>query len=149
MSAIYVDISRCTNWELVPLMHPAQAGGVETALVAVDLTVLLAFEEMQVEGEPDLIVELIDLYLKDAPLRLTSMREAAAEGDEVALRRAAHGLKGSSASIGVGHVAALCEELERVPRVDAVGQVRALLEQLGQELEGARRAFEAERRRRA
>ena len=149
MSAIHVEVSNYTHGEQVPLVRPAHAGGEDAALEAVDLNVLRAFEEMQVEGEPDLIVELIDLYLKDAPLKLASLLEADAVGDEGALKRAAHSLKGSSASIGVSHVAALCEELERVSRVDAVGQVGALLERLGQELERVRRAFEVERRRRS
>ena len=149
MSAINVDVSSSTHREPVSVMRSARAGGADAALGAVDMTVLRAFEEMQAEGEPDLIVELIDLYLKDAPVKLASILEAAAEADEESLRRAAHGLKGSSASLGAGQVAALCEELEQAYRADAAGQAATLLDRLERELEGVRRAFEAERRRRS
>jgi HPt (histidine-containing phosphotransfer) domain-containing protein len=148
MSTNYVEVSRCTQWELLQMARLAHADDDGAASDAVDMAVLLAFEEMQVEGEPDLIVELINLYLEDAPVKLASMQEAAAEGDEVALKRVAHSLRGSSASIGVGQVAALCEELERAYRADSAGQAVTILDRLEQELEEARRDLEAERRRR-
>lgn len=146
MLTTYVEVSRCTQWELLPMARPAHASDDGTVPDAVDMAVLRAFEEIQAEGEPDLIVELIDLYLKDAPVKLASMQEAVAREDSGSLRRAAHGLRGSSASIGAAQVAALCDGLEHASRVDSAGQ---LVEQLGRELEGARRALEAERRRRS
>jgi len=39
----------------------------------VDLEVLYGLTEAQGDGEPDLIVELIDLYLEDTPRRVTAM----------------------------------------------------------------------------
>jgi len=39
-------------------------------LDAVDASVLADLEEMQEEGEPDLVAELIGLYLRDAPRKL-------------------------------------------------------------------------------
>lgn len=146
MSTTYVEVNRCTQWELLPMARPAHAGDDGAVPDAVDMVVLRAFEEIQAEGEPDLIVELINLYLKDAPVKLVSMQEAVAGGDAGSLKRAAHGLRGSSASIGAARVAALCEGLEHASRVDSAG---LLVEQLGRELEGVRRALEAERRRRS
>lgn len=133
------------------MMRPAYAdGGGGAEHRALDMAVLRSFEEIQAEGEPDLIVELIDLYLKDAPVKLASMQEAVAGEDAEGLRRAAHGLRGSSASIGAARVAALCEGLEHASRVASAGQEAApLVEQLERELEDARRALEAERRRRS
>lgn len=149
MSATHVDLSSCTHREPVPMMRPAHAGGGGAKHGAIDMAVLRSFEEIQAEGEPDLIVELIDLYLKDAPSKLASMQEAVAGEDAASLRRAAHGLRGSSASIGAVQVAALCEGLEHASRVDSAGQAAALVGQLERELEDARRALEAERRRRS
>jgi HPt (histidine-containing phosphotransfer) domain-containing protein len=149
MSAIHIDVGRSTQWKSVPMMRPANTGGDGAAPDAVDMAVLRAFEEIQGEGEPDLIVELINLFLKDAPVKLASIQEAAAEGDAGSLRRAAHSLKGSSACLGVGHVATLCEELECAYRADSAGQAAALVDRLERELEGALLALDVERKRRS
>jgi len=145
MSVIRVDADRSTHWELV---SPAHAGADAAALGAVDVAVLDGFAALQAEGEPDLIVELIDLYLEDAPRKVASMLEAVALADEGALGRAAHSLKGSSASLGAGQVAALCGELERTGDDGSFKWAGALLARVGQELERARRVFAAERQKR-
>ena len=67
MSTVYLDVYRNAHWELVPL---TRAGADAASLDAVDLAVLKGFEDMQGEGEPDLVVELINLYLEDAPRKL-------------------------------------------------------------------------------
>ncbi|MDQ3742775.1 MAG: Hpt domain-containing protein [Acidobacteriota bacterium] len=118
-------------------------------LDAVDASVLADLEEMQEEGEPNLVAELIGLYLGDAPRKLASMREAVAGGDAALLRRAAHSLKGSSASLGAFGVAALCGELERACGEDSSGRAATLVARLGQEMERARLVFEDERRKRS
>jgi hypothetical protein len=48
---------------------------------AVDLAVLTSYEKIQLAGEPDLIVELIDLYREDAPRRIAARRESVAKKD--------------------------------------------------------------------
>jgi HPt (histidine-containing phosphotransfer) domain-containing protein len=80
----------------------------------VDMAALAAFGELQEDGEPDLVVELIDLYLQEAPLRIEAIQRAVADADGLSLKRAAHSLKGSSGTLGVLPLAALCEELERL-----------------------------------
>jgi HPt (histidine-containing phosphotransfer) domain-containing protein len=140
----HFDVDANAQWDLV---RPADAGG--EANGAVDLAALRGFEEIQAEGEPDLVVELIDLYLEDAPRKLAVMLEAAAGADEEFLRRAAHSLKGSSASLGAFGMASLCAELERTDCGDSSGRAGALLARLGQELERVREVFAAERRKRS
>lgn len=146
MLTIHAEVDKSANWELMPL---AQADVGAEANDAVDVSVLRGFDAIQAGGEPDIVVELIDLYLEDAPRKLASMLEAAAGADEQSLKRAAHSLKGSSASLGAGQVASLCYELERAYCVDSSEQAAALLDRMGREMERARRAFEAERRRRS
>ena len=140
----HFDVDANAQWDLV---RPAEAGG--EANGAVDLAALRGFEKIQAEGEPDLVVELIDLYLEDAPRKLAVMLEAAAGADEEFLRRAAHSLKGSSASLGAFGAASLCAELERADCAGSPGRAGALLERLGRELERVREAFAAERRKRS
>jgi HPt (histidine-containing phosphotransfer) domain-containing protein len=90
-----------------------------SAEAVIDMSVLASFEEVQMEDEPDLIVELIDLYLDDAPHQLALMQAAIAGADAATLKRTAHGLKGSSANLGICRVAALCEELEHTDHDDS------------------------------
>lgn len=114
---------------------------------AVDMDSLNAFEELQSDDGPDLIVELIDLYLQDAPQRILAIREAAVATEWVLLKRAAHNLKGSSGNLGVRHVAEICEKLERVCP-DSYERVAALVELLEYRFAKARQALATERQRR-
>jgi len=109
-----------------------------------DGEVLATLRELQEEGEPDILEELFELFLKDTPTRLDAMREAVRQGDSEALRRAAHGQKGSSANLGAGQMEALCAELERKARGGAVKDAPALVTQLETEFARVGEAMEAE-----
>src|SRR5687767_4508129 len=85
--------------ELMPFMLESSSDAV-TVSDAVDMAALTDLEDAQVEGDPDLVVELIDLYLEDSSDKLAAIREAIAKTDEASLRRATHSLRGSSASLG-------------------------------------------------
>lgn len=114
----------------------------------VDMTMLLSFEEVQVEGEPDLIVELIDIYLEEALHQMSAIQQAIANTDAPALKRATHSLKGSSANLGAYHMAAFCEDLEQIAGNNLFHSAGALLIRLRQEFEQVRQALLAERQRR-
>jgi HPt (histidine-containing phosphotransfer) domain-containing protein len=79
----------------------------------VDLAVMSGYERLQADGEADLIVELIDLYLADVPSRMTKMREALRQRNWLQVKREAHNLRGSSGNLGAVRMAAICEEMER------------------------------------
>ena len=119
-----------------------------SAIEALDETVLAALAEAQEEGEPDLIVELIDLYLDDAPQWTAAIRAAITEPDAIALKRAAHTLKGSSGSMGVRQVAEVCRLMEQMECGALVATGEVLLELLDREFERARAALMSERDRR-
>ncbi|MGI9164857.1 MAG: Hpt domain-containing protein [Pyrinomonadaceae bacterium] len=115
---------------------------------AVDMTVLSGLEGAQVDGEPDLIVELIDLYLEDTPRRLAAMSALLEQRDALSLRRAAHGLKGSSATLGAARTARLCEAVEEMSQDGSLAAVATLLAGLEQEFAHVRQSFLNERRKR-
>jgi HPt (histidine-containing phosphotransfer) domain-containing protein len=115
---------------------------------AVDLAVLNSLEGAQLEGEPDIVVELMELYLEDASGKLAAMHEDLAEKGGGSVGRFAHSLRGSSASLGARRMAALCEGLERTGEGDRSCSGGTTLNRLELELARVRRVFEAERRRR-
>ena len=80
----------------------------------------------------------------DVPQLLQSIREAVARNDAAALRRAAHTLKSSSASLGALVLAALCKDLEAMGRTDRIAEAATVLPALLTEGEAVRVALAAE-----
>ncbi len=111
----------------------------------VDLSILNSFEEAQCAGEPDLIVELIDLYLEDVPQQLSAMKNFILNADKISLKRAAHNLKGGSANLGVNCIVKLCEELEQSSFTESSQPVNDLIIRLEQAFIRVRSIFQAER----
>jgi HPt (histidine-containing phosphotransfer) domain-containing protein len=126
-----------------------RANAVNSPDASLDLSVLISFEEVQSDGEPDLIVELIDLYIADAELRGAVMRDALSKKDEPSLKGAAHSLRGSSANLGARQMAKICEELEHTDWSASFDSLEPLLRQLEQESARVCQVFLTERERRA
>lgn len=96
----------------LPKDSVTSAWGADAETDSVDMTVLLSFAELQQDNEVDLVGELIDLYLHDAPLQIAAIQNAVASADPRSLQHAAHSLRGSSGTLGVLQLASVCEELE-------------------------------------
>jgi two-component system sensor histidine kinase/response regulator len=90
-------------------------------------------------------IELIDLYLSDAPMQIERMAAALAAGDRDKFRLAAHTLKGSSTNLGARPLAALCLEVENQARTSDPLLDSNLLKPLTAEFERVKTALEAER----
>lgn len=73
------------------------------------LNELRAFQE---PGEPDIVAELIDIFLEDCPSRIEAIRKGVEDGDSDAIASAAHALKSSCAQLGVVKMSAICQVLE-------------------------------------
>ena len=112
---------------------------------AVDLTVLAGYKAVQLAGEPDLVVELIDLYVDDARRRLATLHESVTERDWLAVKREIHSLKGSSGNLGAVQVAWVCEEIEKMEPRTIWQSIPALLSWLQLELDRAIHIFVAVR----
>jgi signal transduction histidine kinase/DNA-binding response OmpR family regulator len=66
----------------------------------------------RLQGNDDLLGELIHLFLSDAPLQIKEIEAALSTGSALQLENAAHSLKGSAASLGVDNLAAIARKLE-------------------------------------
>ncbi len=67
-------------------------------------------------GDVELMQELAGLYLADADAQMPGLEEAVVQRDMERVSRVAHGLKGSSASIGADRVANVFKIIEAMGR---------------------------------
>ena len=89
---------------------------VESSKEVLDRAVLASLRELQEEGEPDILAEVGELFIKHAPQKIAAIKKAASEGNAKALEVAAHSLKSSSSYIGALKLSAISKELEFIGR---------------------------------
>ncbi|HEY3581407.1 MAG TPA: Hpt domain-containing protein [Pyrinomonadaceae bacterium] len=119
-----------------------------TELAAVDLAVLASYEDAQIEGEPDFVVELIDLYLDEVPRLFDSLHTAIQNNDSTTAKRAAHSLRGSSGNLGVLQIAAIADEFEHLENQCGTSATQ-LLQSLENEFRRVKEILGAERQKRS
>jgi two-component system, sensor histidine kinase and response regulator len=99
-----------------------------------------AAELMRVEGDPELLVEIIEVFLDDSPRLLSRIREALKREDLKLLEQAAHTLKGSVGNFcaPVAYAAALkLEKIGREGNVEKAQEARIDLEEAMEQLRPA------------
>jgi two-component system, sensor histidine kinase and response regulator len=109
---------------------------------SIDHSVLDGLRDLQGDGEPDIVCELIELFLADVPPQLVALREAVQSGDMLSVKRIAHTLKGGSRNMGVVRMAAICAELEEIGRSETLTGAPVWISRLEEEFERVRVAFE-------
>ena len=99
------------------------------------------------EGDQELLQELIEVFLEDAPQRIAAVRSALAARDAELLYKAVHTLKGSAGNFGAPEVVGHALQLEahaRAGDIDSAliefGFLEAQMDQLVGELAAARQA---------
>jgi CheY-like chemotaxis protein len=115
----------------------------------IDPVVIAGLRQLRMPGKPDPLVEIIDLFLKEAPAQLQLLQAAVQQNDHTSLARtisAATRLKGSAGNLGARNLAALCDEIEQTARNWSLAEVLPLVDRARQELERARGALEAIKR---
>jgi len=111
---------------------------------SVDTAVLGGFKDLQQPDEPDIVTELIDLFLEDAEKRMTVLKQSA-DGDDVKMiSTQAHAIKGSSGNIGAVKIAMLSNLLEE--KTIDISRARLIISELEAEFEKAARILKAMRK---
>ncbi len=108
---------------------------------SLDRSVWDSIRALQCEGDPNIVSELISIYLEDSTARLFEINRTVAIGDPAQIRRAAHALRGSSANLGANALAALCALLEYSTGTAGAAELAARIEV---EFENVRAALELE-----
>jgi PAS domain S-box-containing protein len=86
-------------------------------------------------GEEELLEEVLQLFLSDAPNRLADIRAAVEQGDPKRLEIAAHSLKGASRYVGAERTAARAFKLEEMGHSGDLSRATDELRQLNDELQ--------------
>jgi HPt (histidine-containing phosphotransfer) domain-containing protein len=97
-------------------------------------------------GEPDPLIEFIDMFFADTPLVLQRLHQAVDAHNPTAVREAAHSLKGSSSNLGAEKLSHLCRDLESQGKAGALTSAPELLAQIEAEYAVVKELLEAERR---
>lgn len=72
---------------------------------------------------PDGVVEMLRMFLEDAPMHMAAIQRAAAEGASQTVRREAHALAGAARTVGLprlGHAAAELQKASEGGRLDQI-----------------------------
>jgi CheY-like chemotaxis protein len=99
----------------------------------IDDQVLTSLQRFQREGRPDIVDEVIRLFLKGAAGLLKDLDRGAAEGDFGLLYSASHALQSVSLNVGAIILSMRCKELGRVAKSGAAPNAVQLIEAIRQE----------------
>jgi CheY-like chemotaxis protein len=89
-----------------------------------------AFEDLKKEMGLDFIRELVDAYCEETPQLISALRQALADQDAEAFRRAAHSIKSTSNTLGALRSGSLAKELEMLGKAGQLGAAAAEVERL-------------------
>ena len=90
------------------LHHGAEHGGEPV----IDQEAFAVLESLADEDDPDLVKEIIELFLEDSAIRMGQIEESVASDGVDAIRAAAHALKSASANVGALCFSTACANLE-------------------------------------
>lgn len=95
------------------LHHSADLGGD----VVIDREAFAVLESLADEDDPDLVKEIIELFLDDSAMRIAQIENSSDDVD--AIRAQAHALKSASANVGALCFSSTCAEIESAAISDA------------------------------
>jgi PAS domain S-box-containing protein len=79
-----------------------------------DESLLSGIRELQNEGEPDFLTELIDIYMRDTPQLFEKIHQGMKYRDVTLLRQGLHSLKGTSGNLGARKFSSQIGEVEQL-----------------------------------
>jgi HPt (histidine-containing phosphotransfer) domain-containing protein len=113
----------------------------------IEKEIMIKAKEWADDYGEDFLVELIDVYLDEAPARMAQLQLAVDGHDAETLSREAHTLKSSSANVGAMTLSAMAQQVEIAGRTgktenlaDVVRHMAATFAQVRTALEVLRRA---------
>jgi signal transduction histidine kinase/CheY-like chemotaxis protein/sensor domain CHASE-containing protein/HPt (histidine-containing phosphotransfer) domain-containing protein len=113
----------------------------EDVAPAIDGGTFQALKDMTGD-DVEMLAEIIDSYLEDAPQRLSAIAEAVDKADASMLRSTSHSLRSLSLTIGAMPLAKLCAELEAMGRAGTTVSASTLVLQVEKEYQRVEAALQ-------
>jgi len=110
---------------------------------ALALEILEEFRRAMGDKGSQMVTELVQVFLEDAPQLLETLRSALATGDLEEAQRTAHTLKGTSATLGATRLSELSAKLEVSIRTDQFENLQTMLSRVEAEYERVKPALQA------
>jgi HPt (histidine-containing phosphotransfer) domain-containing protein len=128
------------------LLEAALADSRDSEVSCIDVSILDGIRALQNEGEPDILTELINMYLRDSKAHMERVSLAFSHKDAALLRRSLHSLKGISGNMGATRFSNYCYELNgQLDQHATFEGLEGWLPKLQQEYEQVYEALSAER----
>lgn len=77
-----------------------------------DPSVIATLRQLTPPGEPDVLEDVLRMFLQEVPPRIERLRNAWTGGNIQEVHRSAHSLKGSAGTIGAQRLLAVCRQLD-------------------------------------
>ena len=107
---------------------------------------LAAIRKLEQPGGPDLVAQIIGIYLEHAARLLSELKSAAIRHDLISIERCAHTLKSNSAQLGAERFAEVCSALEGMAKTITPESLSDFLVHLDQEYERVQSRLHAQLR---
>jgi CheY-like chemotaxis protein len=108
---------------------------------AINWEIVEGLRSMAGDDADEMLQELIQVYLEDAPQRLQAIQEAVDCSDLAALKQSVHALRSVSVTIGAMRLGALCEVLESNAKERNLQDAVTLASQIDTEFISVKRAL--------
>jgi HPt (histidine-containing phosphotransfer) domain-containing protein len=107
-----------------------------------DMQVVEELMSLSDDGDPELLLDLIKLFLDDGPGKVASIEQGLAKGDFDQMERGAHALKGSAGNLGARLLQGVCEEMQLATRQHRLPEAQQLTQQLHKRFTEAKAALQ-------
>jgi HPt (histidine-containing phosphotransfer) domain-containing protein len=102
-------------------------------LPVLDAAVVGTLRQLTPPGEPDVLAQVLNLFLVEVPPRMDRLRNAWVAGNIEEVHRVAHSLKGSAGTIGARRLYEVCRQLDTRGKSGDLSGSAALVDALGVE----------------
>ncbi len=122
------------------LHHSAAHGGEPV----IDQEAFSILESLADEDDPDLVNEIVELFLEDSALRMSQIEEGLQGSGADTIRAAAHALKSASANVGALCFSSTCASLESAAQGEPDGDLASIVSSAIEMYADVRRALAGE-----
>ena len=111
-------------------LEPDSAARLPVPAPSVDAEVVARLRDLALATDMSLLGQIFESFASDGQARILVLKEALEKGDAVALRKAAHLLKGASANIGARRMAGIAEQLQALGEAGTIAGAGASVNEL-------------------